>query len=45
MTYGLTQDVNGLAPGPHALRAEFVAADHGPFKNPVVAAVRVDVVG
>jgi hypothetical protein len=44
MAYGLSQDLTGLAPGPHSVRAEFVAADHGPFKNPVVAAVGFDVV-
>lgn len=36
---GLTEDLHGLGPGPHSVRAEFVAADHAPFKNPVVAAV------
>jgi hypothetical protein len=40
MSYGLSQDVKGLAPGPHTVRAEFVASDHAPFKNPVVAGVR-----
>jgi hypothetical protein len=39
MTYGLEADLKGLTPGPHSLRAEFVAVDHAPFKNPVVAAV------
>ena len=43
MTYGLTEDLKGLTPGPHSLRAEFVAADHAPFKNPVVAAVLIQV--
>jgi hypothetical protein len=43
MTYGLTEDLKGLAPGPHSLRAEFVAADHAPFKNAVVAAVLIRV--
>lgn len=43
MTYGLTDDLKGLAPGPHSLRAEFVAVDHAPFKNPVVAAVLIRV--
>lgn len=28
-----------LAPGPHNIRAEFVAPDHQPFLNPVVATV------
>jgi hypothetical protein len=45
MTYGLNEDLKGLAPGPHSLRAEFVAADHAPFKNPVVAAVLIQVQG
>ena len=45
MTYGLTQDLTNLAPGPHSLRVEFVAADHAPFKNPVVAAVLFQVQG
>ena len=39
MAYGLEQDLAGLAPGPHSVQAEFVAADHAPFKNRVVAAV------
>lgn len=43
MTYGLTEDLHGLAAGPHSVRAEFVAADHGSFKNPVVAAVAFQV--
>ena len=33
--YGLTQTLNSISPGPHELRAEFVAADHIPF-NPRV---------
>jgi hypothetical protein len=33
MAYGTTQDLNGLAPGPHTLLAEFVATDHQPFRN------------
>lgn len=43
MTYGLTDDLKNLSPGPHSIRAEFVAADHAPFKNPVVAAVLIQV--
>lgn len=39
MTYGLEQQLTGLKPGPHSLRAEFVAADHAPFNNRVVASV------
>ena len=31
MTAGLIQQLNGLKPGTHTLRIEFVAADHGPF--------------
>jgi hypothetical protein len=38
MNYGLTQDLKGLSAGPHTLRAEFVAGDHGPFRNPPTAA-------
>jgi len=30
-------------PGRHTLRAEFVAADHGPFRPPVTASVTFDV--
>ena len=43
MVDGLEQDLTGLSPGPHTVRAEFVAADHGPFKNRVVAAVLFEV--
>jgi hypothetical protein len=39
MTYGTTQDLHGLTPGAHSLQAEFVATDHLPFRNRVVAAV------
>lgn len=39
MTYTLNQRLTALTPGPHSFRAEFVAADHIPFKNRVVAAV------
>ncbi|MGH9190692.1 MAG: hypothetical protein ACRD0Q_11810 [Acidimicrobiales bacterium] len=39
MTYGTTQDLHGLTPGQHSLQAEFVAIDHVPFANRVVAAV------
>jgi hypothetical protein len=41
MTYGVVQlvDLTGVAPGPHLLRAEFVAADHGPFDPRVIATV------
>lgn len=43
MVDGLEQDLRGLPPGPHTVRAEFVAADHGPFKSRVVAAVLFEV--
>jgi hypothetical protein len=39
MAYGTTQDLHGLAAGPHTLTAEYVATDHAPFANRVVAAV------
>jgi hypothetical protein len=39
MAYGLTQVVPNLTPGPHTLQAAFVASDHLPFANQVVAAV------
>ena len=39
MTFGTTQDLKGLAAGPHNIQAEFVATDHAPFKNRVLAAV------
>ena len=41
MTYGTQQRVplDDLAPGPHRLMAEFVAADHVPFAPRVVTAV------
>ena len=41
MTYGAQQRVplDDLAPGPHRLMAEFVAADHVPFAPRVVTAV------
>ena len=42
MTYGLTQHLQ-LDPGHHAVQAEFVAADHAPFKNRVIAAVLFEV--
>ena len=36
---GTTQELKGLAPGPHSVQAEFVAIDHAPFTNRVIAAV------
>ena len=38
MTYGLSQQLH-LTPGTHTVQAEFVASDHRPFANRVVAAV------
>jgi hypothetical protein len=38
-----TEQLHGLAPGPHTLQAEFVAADHVPFRNRVTAAVIFEV--
>ncbi len=43
MTYGLSQDINNLAAGPHNLQAEFVATDHAPFANRVIVAVAFSV--
>ena len=43
MTYGLGARISA-APGPHVLRAEFVAVDHGPFRPRVMATVRFRVV-
>lgn len=39
MYYGTHQTVPGLSPGSHTIQAEFVATDHAPFSNRVVAAV------
>jgi hypothetical protein len=39
MQYGLTQDLPEVPPGNHTIEAEFVAADHAPFANRVIAAV------
>ena len=39
MTYGPSQQLTGLTPGTHTVQAEFVASDHRPFANRVVAAV------
>jgi hypothetical protein len=39
MGYTLSEQLPTLAPGPHTVQAEFVAADHLPFANRVVAAV------
>ena len=37
MSYGTTTELNGLTPGLHTLQAEFVANDHLPFANRVMA--------
>ena len=39
MVSGPTQRLTGLTSGTHTAQAEFVAADHVPFSNTVVAAV------
>jgi hypothetical protein len=39
MAYGTTQDLHDLKPGSHTVQAEFVALDHAPFANRVVAQV------
>jgi hypothetical protein len=39
----LTYPVSNLAPGSHTIEAEFVASDHLPFANRVVAAVTFQV--
>ena len=39
MTFGLSQDLHKIKPGPHSIQAEFVASDHSPFENRVIAAV------
>src|SRR5215213_6409837 len=41
--YGLTQKLPMLDAGTHSLRVEFVAADHAPFANQVVAATQFKV--
>jgi hypothetical protein len=38
MTFGLTQQIT-VKPGTHTVQAQFVASDHRPFANSVVAAV------
>lgn len=39
MSYGTTQQLTGLKPGQHALFASFVATDHKPFANQIIASV------
>jgi hypothetical protein len=43
MYYGAEQQIPGLSPGSHTIQAEFVAGDHAPFANRVVAAVTFEV--
>ena len=43
MTYGTSQEMKGVAPGPHNMQAEFVAIDHAPFQNRVIVAVAFNV--
>jgi hypothetical protein len=39
MAYGTSTELLGLDPGLHTLQAEFVANDHLPFANRVIAVV------
>ena len=39
MTYGDTQALKGLTPGPHSVQVDYVATDHIPFSNRVTAGV------
>ena len=39
MSYSLNRRLSGLALGEHTVEAEFVAADHLPFRNRVIASV------
>ena len=43
MTYGTSQELKDLPPGPHNIQAEFVAADHAPFSNRVIVAAAFSV--
>lgn len=45
MAYQSTYQLTGLTPGQHNLSAEFVATDHLPFANRVIAAVLFTVQG
>jgi hypothetical protein len=40
LVYSTVEDLVDLEPGEHTVKAEFVAADHAPFKNRVLASVR-----
>jgi Family of unknown function (DUF6130) len=39
MAYSTTQELKGLTPGSHFVQVEFVAIDHLPFRNRVIAAM------
>lgn len=39
MAYGTSQALHAIKPGSHTIQAEFVAVDHAPFQNRVIAAV------
>ncbi len=43
MSYTLRAVLRGLTPGEHTVEAEFVATDHAPFSNRVVAAATFEV--
>ena len=43
MPLRLTEQLPKLSPGSHTVQAEFVASDHLPFANRVVAAVTFSV--
>jgi hypothetical protein len=45
MAYSTQAELTGLSPGPHSIQASWVATDHLPFRNPVVAAVLFQVQG
>jgi len=45
MSYSTQAQLTGLAPGPHSVQASWVAVDHLPFRNQVVAAVLFEVQG
>jgi hypothetical protein len=43
MVNGLKEELSGVMPGQHSLRAEFVMANHRPWRNPVSSSVPVQV--
>jgi len=43
MTTGTDLQIPNVSPGPHVLRVEFVATDHGPFDPRVIAVVAFQV--